>query len=72
MYTSFLSPVQVLSGVTQISFLKTLSENDNQNRIASYLKDIAQHVLNKNSLKYFHLVIAIGDYQSIYDECNCR
>ena len=42
---------QVLGGITQISFLKSLSENERQEPIAGYLQDIAQHLLNKATIK---------------------
>ena len=41
-----------MSGLTQVSFMKSLSENDNQQPIVGYLRDIASHVLTKSSLKY--------------------
>ena len=44
--------LQIMSGLTQVSFMKSLSENDNQQPIVGYLKDIAGHVLTKSSLKY--------------------
>lgn len=46
---------QVLGGVTQVSFLKSLAENENQKPILGYLKDIASHLLNKSAIKYVFL-----------------
>ncbi|XP_067935446.1 presequence protease, mitochondrial-like [Watersipora subatra] len=42
---------EVMGGMTQVSFLKSLTEYDNQQPVVGYLKDIARHVLDKSCIR---------------------